>query len=77
MKYLLFTSNLQLRQITQLARANAADGNLVANLVDRAFQTGISDISGETLLNAIVNSNRIFINALIAILDFGNVEDAS
>jgi len=58
-----------LQQITQLARANAADGNLVANLLDLGANTG-DDISGETLLNAIVNSNRIFINALIAILDF-------
>lgn len=52
----------KLRDVTGIARDAAANGNLVANLVDNgAF------VANEANLNTIVNSNRLFINALAAI----------
>ena len=51
-----------MRDVIRIARDAAANGNLVANLVDNgAF------VANEANLNTIVNSNRLFINALAAI----------
>merc|ERR1711971_710369 len=51
----------KLREATQVARATAADGDLTAAL---AFGTAPAGTTGLANLNTIVNSNRIFINAL-------------
>ena len=69
----LFTLWFQLRQITEIARRNPADGNIVANLMDSGSNSNVPFlwIQNEANLNLIVNSNRLFINALAAILDFG------
>jgi hypothetical protein len=52
-----------LREVTQVARDAAANGATAANLVD----VGPAAINNEAALNTLVNSNRIFINALAAI----------
>jgi len=52
----------KLREVTQVARDAAANGATAANLVDN----GIA-VANEGALNTLVNSNRIFINALAAI----------
>ena len=52
-----------MREVTQVARDAAANGATAANLVD----VGPAAINNEAALNTLVNSNRIFINALAAI----------
>jgi len=52
----------KLRDITNVARDAAANGATAANLVDNA-----ANVANEAALNTLVNSNRIFINALAAI----------
>jgi len=54
----------KLRDVTGIARDAAANGNLMANLAEPA---GNNVIQNEGNLNTIVNSNRLFINALAAI----------
>merc|ERR1712238_28641 len=54
----------KLREVTELARDAAANGATAANLVDEAVA---DSITGDAALNTIVNSNRLFINALAAI----------
>jgi hypothetical protein len=53
-----------LREVTQIARDAAANGAIAANLVDTP---AVNSIDNEVPLNTLVNSNRIFINALAAI----------
>jgi len=55
---------LKLREVTEVARATAADGNIAANLVDNN-----NNVANEAELNTLVNSNRNFINALATITD--------
>merc|ERR1712086_479716 len=56
----------KLREVTELARDAAANGATAANLADQdAVAPG--NINNEVELNTLVNSNRIFINALAAI----------
>jgi len=58
----------KLRDVTGVARDAAANGNLAAALADtNAVAPG--NINNEANLNTIVNSNRLFINALAAIDD--------
>jgi hypothetical protein len=54
-----------LREVTQVARDAAANGNTAANLADVDAAGG--NINNEAALNTLVNSNRLFINALAAI----------
>jgi len=54
----------KLRDVTGIARDAAANGNLVANLNEPANGAAVNN---EAALNTIVNSNRLFINALAAI----------
>jgi hypothetical protein len=51
-----------LREVTQVARDAAANGNTAANLADVDAAGG--NINNEAALNTLVNSNRLFINAL-------------
>ena len=51
-----------MREVTQIARDAAANGATAANLVDNG-----AAVTNEGALNTLVNSNRIFINALAAI----------
>merc|ERR1712086_19098 len=55
----------KLREVTELAR-NAAQ-NTAANLIDGTAAVPTAIITNEAELNTIVNSNRIFINALAEI----------
>ena len=54
-----------MREVTQVARDAAANGNTAANLADVDAAGG--NINNEAALNTLVNSNRLFINALAAI----------
>ena len=54
----------QVREITNVARANAATGTATANLV--AANAGITAAIA-TNINNIINGNRDFINAIAAI----------
>jgi len=56
----------KLREVTQVARDAVANGATAANLVDAGLP-GTNNIDNEVALNTLVNSNRIFINALAAI----------
>ena len=51
-----------MREVTQVARDAAANGNTAANLADVDAAGG--NINNEAALNTLVNSNRLFINAL-------------
>ena len=55
-----------MREVTQVARDAAANGAIVANLVDVGGALA-PNVNNEAALNTLVNSNRIFINALAAI----------
>jgi len=57
----------KLRDVTAIARGAAADGNLVAALAETPAAN--NNLANEANLNTIVNSNRLFINALAAIDD--------
>jgi hypothetical protein len=54
----------KLKEITDVARGAAADGATAANLVDNA---AADSVTNEAALNTLVNSNRVFINALAQI----------
>jgi len=54
-----------LREVTEIARDAAANGATAANLQENP--TTNTAISNEAELNTLVNSNRLFINALAAI----------
>ena len=56
--------SFQLKEVTAIARGTASDGNTAVNLVDAgAF------VTGETNLNTVTNSNRVFVNNFAAISD--------
>jgi len=57
-----------LREITEVGRNAAANAAINANLADVNL-VGAGNINNEVELNALVNSNRIFINALAEIED--------
>jgi len=58
----------KLREVTELARDAAANGATAANLVDAVLAGGGAAVIGNQAgLNTLVNSNRLFINALAAI----------
>merc|ERR1719400_2912783 len=57
----------KLREVTEIARATAANGAIVANLLDGTAAVPTTVISNEAELNTLVNSNRVFINALAEI----------
>ena len=54
-----------MREVTEIARDAAANGATAANLVESVPANNV--VTGEAALNTLVNSNRIFINALAAI----------
>merc|ERR1712037_130476 len=54
----------KLKEVTAIARGTASDGTTAAALTDAG-----SNVSGETNLNTVVNSNRVFINSLATIAD--------
>merc|ERR1712086_893395 len=56
----------KLREVTELARDAAANGATAANLVDNAVAP-VVNVMNAPALNTLVNSNRLFINALAAI----------
>ena len=56
--------SFQLKEVTAIARGTASDGTTAAALTDAG-----SNVSGETNLNTVVNSNRVFINSLATIAD--------
>ena len=57
-----------MREVTQVARDADANGATAANLVDASLAGGgAAVIANQAPLNTLVNSNRIFINALAAI----------
>ena len=56
----------QVREITNVARANAATGTATANLVAAGGAGGITAAIA-TNVNNIINGNRDFINAIAAI----------
>jgi len=58
----------KLREVTEVARDVAANANINANLDDVAVVPA-NNIDNEVELNTLVNSNRIFINALAEIED--------
>jgi len=58
----------KLREITEVGRDVAANANINANLDDVAVVPA-NNIDNEVELNTLVNSNRIFINALAEIED--------
>jgi len=58
----------KLREITEVGRNAAANAAINANLADVNL-VGAGNINNEVELNALVNSNRIFINALAEIED--------
>ena len=58
-----------MREVTEIARATAANGAIVANLLDGTAAAPTTIISNEAELNTLVNSNRVFINSLAAITD--------
>ena len=56
-----------MREITEVARDAAANGGTAANLVETVPANNV--VQNEAALNTLVNSNRLFINALAAITD--------
>jgi hypothetical protein len=52
-----------LREVTQVARNAAANGETAATLADVATVAPFN-IANQAALNTLVNSNRLFINAL-------------
>ena len=56
--------SFQLKEVTAIARGTASDGTTAAALTDAG-----SYVTGETTLNTVVNSNRVFVNRLAAISD--------
>ena len=54
-----------MKEITDIARGTSSDGNIVANLAENP--TTNTAISNEGDLNTLVNSNRVFINAIAAL----------
>ena len=58
-----------MREVTEIARATAANGAIVANLLDGTAAVPTTVISNEAELNTLVNSNRVFFNSLAAITD--------
>ena len=58
-----------MKEITEIARGTASDGNIVANLIDGTAAAPTTIISNEAELNTLVNSNRVFFNSLAAITD--------
>ena len=52
-----------MREVTQVARDAAANGETAANLADVNI-VAAGNINNEAALNTLVNSNRLFINAL-------------
>ena len=59
--------SFQLKEVTAIARGTASDGTTAAALTDSS--SGSTNIGGETRLNTVVNSNRVFVNSLAAISD--------
>ena len=57
--------SFQLKEVTAIARGTASDGTTAAALTD----TSGTNVGGETVLNTVVNSNRVFVNSLAAISD--------
>ena len=57
--------SFQLKEVTAIARGTASDGTTAAALTD----TSGTSVGGETVLNTVVNSNRVFVNSLAAISD--------
>ena len=54
-----------MKEVTAIARGNAASGNINAALVDTLGNA----VANEGNLNTLVNSNRDFINAIALIAD--------
>ena len=54
----------QVKEITAVARGTASDGTSTVALTDAG-----SYVTGESTLNTVVNSNRVFINTLAALAD--------
>ena len=57
-----------MKEVTAIARGTASDGTTAAALTDPGTGTG-GNVGGETRLNTVVNSNRVFVNSLAAISD--------
>ena len=53
-----------MKEVTAIARGSTSDGTTAVSLVDAG-----TNVAGETTLNTVVNSNRVFINNLAAISD--------
>ena len=60
--------SFQLKEVTAIARGTASDGTTAAALTDSS-SSGTGNVGGETRLNTVVNSNRVFVNSLAAISD--------
>ena len=54
----------QVKEITAVARGTASAGTSTVALTDAG-----SYVTGESTLNTVVNSNRVFINTLAALAD--------
>jgi len=52
----------KLREVTNAMRTNMADGNVAVNIVDPANPAG--GVTGLANANTVINSNRLFLNAL-------------
>ena len=66
------TYSFQLKEVTAIARGTASDGTTAAALTDASTTVsgGITgNVGGETTLNTVVNSNRVFVNSLATISD--------
>ena len=56
-----------MREVTEIARDAAANGATAAALAETVPANNV--VQNEAALNTLVNSNRLFINALAAITD--------
>merc|ERR1712008_542072 len=54
----------KLKELTAIARGTTSDGTSTVSLVDSG-----STVTGETTLNTVINSNRIFVNSLATVSD--------
>ena len=57
-------SLFQLKEVSAIARGTTSDGTSTVSLVDSG-----SKVTGETTLNTVINSNRVFVNSLATISD--------